>query len=96
MLGLSKCLVHFATSLRGTVRPHQALRPITITTSLKSQEKIQLRQYQEECIQSVLSYLQSGHKRLGVSLATGSGKTVGVSFLNPRQSSKCSRSFSLI
>jgi ATP-dependent helicase IRC3 len=35
-----------------------------------------LREYQEECIQSVLSYLQKGHKRLGVSLATGSGKTV--------------------
>ncbi|EEH42268.2 double-stranded DNA-dependent ATPase [Paracoccidioides brasiliensis Pb18] len=35
-----------------------------------------LRSYQEECIQSVLSYLKKGHKRLGVSLATGSGKTV--------------------
>ena len=38
---------------------------------------IKLRQYQEECIQSVLSYLDQGHKRLGISLATGSGKTVG-------------------
>lgn len=37
---------------------------------------IQLREYQEECIQAVLSYLHAGHKRLGVSLATGSGKTV--------------------
>lgn len=37
---------------------------------------IKLRQYQEECIQSVLSYLDQGHKRLGISLATGSGKTV--------------------
>lgn len=35
-----------------------------------------LRNYQEECIQSVLSSLEKGHKRLGVSLATGSGKTV--------------------
>ena len=40
------------------------------------EEAIQLRQYQEECIQSVLSYLKDGHKRLGVSLATGSGKTI--------------------
>lgn len=39
--------------------------------------KIRLRQYQEECIQAVLSHLGQGHKRLGVSLATGSGKTVG-------------------
>ncbi|KAL8682468.1 MAG: hypothetical protein Q9186_001511 [Xanthomendoza sp. 1 TL-2023] len=37
---------------------------------------IHLRNYQEECIQSVLSYLNKGHKRLGISLATGSGKTV--------------------
>ncbi|KAL8711984.1 MAG: hypothetical protein Q9220_003680 [cf. Caloplaca sp. 1 TL-2023] len=37
---------------------------------------VRLRDYQEECIQSVLSYLEKGHKRLGISLATGSGKTV--------------------
>jgi ATP-dependent helicase IRC3 len=38
---------------------------------------IRLRQYQEECIQSVLKYINEGHKRLGISLATGAGKTVG-------------------
>ena len=43
--------------------------------------KIRLRQYQEECIQAVLSHLEQGHKRLGVSLATGSGKTVSGSIL---------------
>ncbi|KAJ4270309.1 putative ATP-dependent helicase IRC3 [Fusarium torreyae] len=38
--------------------------------------KVQLRDYQEECIASVLSSLKHGHKRVGISLATGSGKTV--------------------
>ncbi|GFG24783.1 putative mitochondrial ATP-dependent helicase irc3 [Aspergillus udagawae] len=38
--------------------------------------KLVLRDYQEECIQSVLKYLDEGHKRLGISLATGAGKTV--------------------
>ncbi|KAK3988566.1 P-loop containing nucleoside triphosphate hydrolase protein [Cladorrhinum sp. PSN332] len=39
-------------------------------------QQIQLRAYQEECIQSVLAAMENGQKRLGVSLATGSGKTV--------------------
>jgi ATP-dependent helicase IRC3 len=39
-------------------------------------QRLVLRKYQEECIQSVLLSLEKGHKRLGVSLATGSGKTV--------------------
>jgi superfamily II DNA or RNA helicase len=38
--------------------------------------KVQLREYQEECIQAIISYLDAGHRRLGVSLATGAGKTV--------------------
>ncbi|KAK5072956.1 putative ATP-dependent helicase IRC3 [Lithohypha guttulata] len=46
------------------------------TPAVAYEEKLRLREYQEECIQSVLSYLKNGHKRLGVSLATGSGKTV--------------------
>ncbi|KAL4905176.1 hypothetical protein BDW74DRAFT_185251 [Aspergillus multicolor] len=37
---------------------------------------IKLRDYQEECIQSVLDHVEQGHKRLGISLATGAGKTV--------------------
>jgi hypothetical protein len=50
--------------------------------ALSSSSPIQLRDYQEECIQAVLSYLNAGYKRLGVSLATGSGKTVGMEFIH--------------
>ncbi|KAL8788788.1 MAG: hypothetical protein Q9213_001458 [Squamulea squamosa] len=49
---------------------------------------VRLRDYQEECIQSVLSYLDRGHKRLGISLATGSGKTVIFTQLIDRIKSK--------
>lgn len=44
--------------------------------TLRGPSSIVLRDYQEECIQSVLSYLDEGHRRLGISLATGAGKTV--------------------
>ena len=45
-------------------------------SSSSAPSPLQLRDYQEECIQSVLSSIESGHKRLGISLATGAGKTV--------------------
>ncbi|KAL4784050.1 P-loop containing nucleoside triphosphate hydrolase protein [Aspergillus varians] len=47
----------------------------TATPPLES-PAIKLRDYQDECIQSVLDHIGQGHKRLGISLATGSGKTV--------------------
>ncbi len=46
------------------------------STTHPAKPKIALREYQEECIQAVTSYLDAGHKRLGVSLATGGGKTI--------------------
>ena len=46
--------------------------------------EITLRPYQEECIQAVLDYLAKGERRLGISLATGSGKTVIFSHLIDR------------
>lgn len=71
-------------SLTGTARHAFLLRSqrrslatvLGAAPSVAREETIRLRQYQEECIQSVLSYMKDGHKRLGVSLATGSGKTV--------------------
>lgn len=41
-------------------------------------EQFKLREYQLECIQSVVTAFEKGHKRVGVSLATGGGKTVGT------------------
>ena len=55
------------------------LLPLSYPLNELAQERrapLRLRDYQEECIQSVLSYLGEGEKRLGISLATGSGKTV--------------------
>lgn len=64
------CLRPFATAASSSL----------VDVDLGSKAAIRLRGYQEECIQSVLSYLAKGHRRLGVSLATGSGKTVSVDY----------------
>jgi ATP-dependent helicase IRC3 len=48
----------------------------TTTRAPSLQNDIKLRDYQEDCIQTVLKSLKHGEKRLGISLATGSGKTV--------------------
>ncbi|KAH7328155.1 P-loop containing nucleoside triphosphate hydrolase protein [Stachybotrys elegans] len=50
-----------------------ALKPLPKSPVIS---KVRLRDYQEECITSVLRALKQGHKRVGISLATGSGKTV--------------------
>lgn len=80
MLRVSRWLTRASWSLRA-VNSHgiwqRSLASVVAgTPPVVHEEQIRLRQYQEECIQSVLSYLKNGHKRLGVSLATGSGKTV--------------------
>ncbi|KAI0009717.1 P-loop containing nucleoside triphosphate hydrolase protein [Xylariaceae sp. FL0662B] len=63
----------FTRSYQGLFSP-----PITTyaTAASPAFQPFRLRDYQEECIQSVLKSLENGHKRLGISLATGSGKTV--------------------
>ncbi|KAF2101908.1 P-loop containing nucleoside triphosphate hydrolase protein [Rhizodiscina lignyota] len=45
-------------------------------SGLQQPPVIRLRDYQEQSIQSVLDYVRHGHRRLGISLATGSGKTI--------------------
>lgn len=55
---------------------------------------IVLRDYQEESIQSVLKYLGEGHRRLGISLATGAGKTVRLDLLFIQNDTDLCRSYS--
>lgn len=45
---------------------------------------VHLRPYQEECIQACLEGIREGKRRLGISLATGSGKTLIFSTLIER------------
>jgi superfamily II DNA or RNA helicase len=46
------------------------------STSQSPLTEIKLRAYQKDCIDIVLKHVHAGEKRLGISLATGSGKTV--------------------
>lgn len=57
--------------------------PATNAQGANPPNGIQLRDYQEESIQSVLDHLGQGHNRLGLSLATGSGKTVRLERSSP-------------
>ncbi|KAL9072444.1 MAG: hypothetical protein Q9161_003614 [Pseudevernia consocians] len=77
-LSLITCLRLRSTSASFTsVQRLASLAPATAPELVSfPNASILLREYQEECIKSVLSYLEKGHKRLGISLATGSGKTV--------------------
>ena len=70
---------HYATVTRGR-KP--ASKPTTTTqqkiAAKEQSSKLKLRVYQEHAIQSVLQALKRGQRRVGISLATGSGKTVGI------------------
>lgn len=76
---LTRCLLR---PISGPKAPHFPLRiarasyaKLTPEPDLNS-NKVKLRNYQLECIKSVLHAMKRGHKRVGISLATGSGKTV--------------------
>ncbi|TFB03114.1 Putative mitochondrial ATP-dependent helicase irc3 [Trichoderma ghanense] len=83
------------TLLRRLFRPDAGtgvLQSSTLTNQLRKyaataalSNKLKLRDYQQECIKSVLLSLKRGHKRVGISLATGSGKTEGVANLTAKQ-----------
>ncbi|KAK5045986.1 hypothetical protein LTR84_008772 [Exophiala bonariae] len=80
MLLPARWLTRVARSTQLALRPHQWKRSLANVVNTipptGHEQAIKLRNYQEECIQSVLSALGQGQKRLGISLATGSGKTV--------------------
>lgn len=69
--------------LRSSLSKH---RGFTTSTALFKDDppQIKLRPYQEDAINSVLTNLAQGSRRLGLSLATGAGKTVIFSHLIAR------------
>ncbi|KAJ6786743.1 hypothetical protein PWT90_01999 [Aphanocladium album] len=74
---VARCLLRHGAETRNpivTVLAHRIAHASTATTP--KPQKPQLRDYQQECIKSVINSLKAGHKRVGISLATGSGKTV--------------------
>lgn len=64
--------------------------------SRQSRTAVTLRNYQEECIQSCLSAIKEGKKRMAISLATGSGKTVIFTHLIERIAASESRTQTII
>ncbi|KAL2867163.1 DEAD/DEAH box helicase [Aspergillus lucknowensis] len=74
---ITKPAIHsWRQPLRVLRQPRQWNSAVRTAASSSEIPAIQLRDYQEECIQAVITHVGEGHKRLGISLATGSGKTV--------------------
>ncbi|EGX92942.1 DEAD/DEAH box helicase [Cordyceps militaris CM01] len=73
---IAQCLLRPGAETRNPVVAMLAHRVARASTTTTKPQKPQLRDYQQDCIRSVLDSLKSGHKRVGISLATGSGKTV--------------------
>ncbi|KAJ4425138.1 putative ATP-dependent helicase IRC3 [Gnomoniopsis sp. IMI 355080] len=61
---------------RGPGPPIAGARSFATESTHPTVQQVQLRDYQIECIQAVVSAFKNGHKRVGISLATGGGKTV--------------------
>ncbi|KAG6101183.1 hypothetical protein E4U30_002862 [Claviceps sp. LM220 group G6] len=77
LLFAAKCASRLAPGIPRPVWAHWKVTPYkAFAARLTIDAKPKLRDYQLECIQSVLSSLEQGQKRVGISLATGSGKTV--------------------
>lgn len=63
---------------RGPGPPFAGMRSYATESTQTVVQQVQLRDYQIECIQAVVSAFKNGHKRVGISLATGGGKTVCI------------------
>lgn len=63
---------------RGPGPPFAGMRSYATESTQPVVPQVQLRDYQIECIQAVVSAFKNGHKRVGISLATGGGKTVCI------------------
>ncbi|KAL7273355.1 putative ATP-dependent helicase IRC3 [Rhizina undulata] len=71
------CKQFLRTPFRPSIRTFQALSTYILPPAPPEQpEKLTLRPYQRQCIEAVLKSMEEGYRRLGISLATGSGKTV--------------------
>ncbi|CUS07110.1 unnamed protein product [Tuber aestivum] len=61
---------------RPTVSSLPALALSLLPQRAWNSENIKLRNYQEDCIQAILTHMNEGGRRMAISLATGGGKTI--------------------